>query len=258
VKSTNAGSNFGSARELRIRGGSQTIRSYLKFNISGVSGAVQSATLRLRVADAGPNGGSVFAVSNNFAGTTAPWFESGLTWRNAPPLSGNALDAVGAASLNTWVELDVTAAIAGNGTYSFAVSGGSNDVVDYVSSEGTNPPQLVVAFSGSAAKAGGEMARGRATSIPGQMALHANYPNPFNAGTSIQYSLPQTMPARLVIYDITGRAVRTLFDGIQEAGDRRVIWDGRNDAGSRVGPGLYVYRLEAAGTMLTRKMSLLK
>jgi hypothetical protein len=258
VRSTNLSTNYGSARELRIRGGSQTIRSYLKFEVSGVAGAIQSATLRLRVRDAGPDGGSVYAVSNNFAGTSAPWFEDGLTWKNAPPLSGSALDAAGAVTLNTWVELDVTPAVTGNGTFSFAVSGGSSDVVDYVSTEGANPPQLVVVFSGSAAKAGVDLARVRTTSSPGQMALHANHPNPFNDGTTILYSLPQNMPARLVVYDITGRAVRTLVDGVQAAGERRVTWDGRNDAGSRVGPGLYVYRLEAGGAMLTRKMSLLK
>jgi hypothetical protein len=256
VKSTSTSSNFGSARDLRIRGGSQTVRSYLKFDVSGVTGTIQSATLRLRVMDGGPDGGSVFSVSNNFAGTSAPWFESGLTWKNAPPLGGSALDAAGAVSLNTWVEWDVTSAIAGDGTYSFAVSGSSSDVVGYVSSEGTNPPQLVVVVSGSSAKVGGDVARTGAPPVQGTISLRANHPNPFNAGTTIHYSLSQAMPARLVVYDVAGRVVRTLADGVQAAGDRRVTWDGMDERGSRVGRGIYLYRLEAGGTTLTRKMIL--
>ena len=91
------------------------------------------------------------SASNNFAGTSTPWTESGLNWNNAPVPSGSALDAAGSVVANTWLELDVTAAVTGNGTYSFAMSGGSNNV-DYSSSEGANPPQLVVVMgSGSAA-----------------------------------------------------------------------------------------------------------
>ena len=259
VRSTGSNSNFGSDTRLRVRGGNQTIRSYLKFNVSGVTGTIQSATLRLRVVDAGPNGGSVFPVSNNFAGTSAPWFEDGLTWKNAPPLSGSALDAAGPVSVNTWVELDVTSAIAGNGTFSFAVSGGSSDVVDYSSSEGTNPPQLVVVTQSSLVAKRDETASGNLTALaPGAPALHANHPNPFQTETTIRYSLPRTAPVRLVVYDVTGRVVRELVNGIQDAGDRRATWDGRDEAGSPVRSGVYVVRLEAGSTRLTRRMSLLK
>ena len=260
VRSSSANSNFGSTPELRVRSGNQTIRSYLKFNVSGVTGTVQSAKLRLRVIDGGPNGGSVFSVSNNFAGTSTPWTESALTWNNAPAPGGSALGAAGSVSANTWIEVNVTSAIAGNGTFSFAVSGGSSNVVDYSSSEGANPPQLVVVVvSGSTATTGPELASGNiAAAAPKEMALHANYPNPFNPKTTIQYSLPRAMPVRLVIYDVNGRLVRKLVDGVQDAGDQRATWDGRNEGGSAVGSGVYIYRLEADGTMLTRKMNLLK
>jgi hypothetical protein len=157
--------------------------------------------------------------------------------------------------------LDVASAVAGNGTYSFAVSGGSSNVVDYSSSEGANPPQLVVVVgSGSLAIASPDLASSRLEAVvaPKEMALHANYPNPFNPATTIQYALPQAMRVRLVIYDVSGRLVRKLVDGVEDAGDRRVSWDGRDERGSAVGSGVYVYRLEAGGTTLARKMSLLK
>jgi flagellar hook capping protein FlgD len=90
------------------------------------------------------------------------------------------------------------------------------------------------------------------------LALDGNRPNPFNTGTTIQYSLPRTMAVHLVIHDVTGRTVRTLVNGVQSAGEWRAIWDGRDERGSVVSPGMYVYRLHAGGASLARKMALLK
>jgi len=86
--------------------------------------------------------------------------------------------------------------------------------------------------------------------------LRGNLPNPFRDGTTIDYVLPRAMPARLVIYDVAGHAVRTLVNGTEEAGERRVTWDGKNESGSQVGRGIYLVRLEAGGTTRTRKMIL--
>ena len=140
------------------------------------------------------------------------------------------------------------------------MSGGSNNVVDYSSSEGANPPQLVVVMgSGSAATpvAMAEAAPALAAP-PVTLELHANTPNPFNPRTTIRYSLPRVTLVRIVIYDVNGRLVRRLVDGNEPAGERTVTWDGRDDRGAFVGSGVYVYALEADGTRLTRKMSLLK
>ena len=255
VRSSSPSSNFGARPELSVRGGNQTTRSYLKFNVSGVTGAVQSATLRLRVIDAGPDGGSVFSVSNNFAGTSTPWTESGLTWNNAPAPSGSALDAAGSVSVNTWVELDVTSAITGNGTFSFALTGARTTWWT------TAPPRARIRLSSSwwsRDPPRSSVWTHRASKRPRcrvRSALYANHPNPFSGGTTILYALPRPMPVRLAIYDITGRKVRTLVNGIQSAGESRVTWDGRDEHGARVSAGVYIYRLEAAATRLTRRMS---
>jgi photosystem II stability/assembly factor-like uncharacterized protein len=90
------------------------------------------------------------------------------------------------------------------------------------------------------------------------LALHANHPNPFQSTTTIQYSLPRAMPVRLAIHDVTGRKVRLLVNGIQSAGNRHATWDGKNESGSLVSPGLYVFRLDADGVSLARKMALVK
>jgi hypothetical protein len=87
----------------------------------------------------------VYLVSNNYNNSSTPWTETGLTWNNAPAISGTPLSSSGgAAVLNTWVELDVTAAIQGDGTYSFGITN-TSDEVRYGSKDGSsNHPELVL------------------------------------------------------------------------------------------------------------------
>jgi hypothetical protein len=93
---------------------------------------------------------------------------------------------------------------------------------------------------------------------PSGIVLRAGQPNPFLGETTIQYALPRTMAVRLVIHDARGRMVRTLVDGIEEAGERRAVWDGRDARGSLAGAGVYVCRLEAGGAHLARKVTRLQ
>lgn len=88
--------------------------------------------------------------------------------------------------------------------------------------------------------------------------LHPNVPNPFNPSTTISYELPAATPVSLRIYDVAGRLVRTLAGGVAPAGAHTRQWDGRDDRGAAVASGVYILRLEAGGTALTRKMVLLK
>ena len=88
--------------------------------------------------------------------------------------------------------------------------------------------------------------------------LSQNFPNPFNPSTSIRMSLPTAGRVRLVIYDLMGRSVKTLMDGSAKAGQYEITWDGRDQAGRRVASGIYIYRLEALGIALSKKMILLK
>ena len=131
--------NYGNNTSLRVRASSTTLRSYLKFTISGVSGTVTSAKLRLYVTDASTSGGSIYRAASD------AWSEGTITWNTQPGTSGAALSTAGAATLGTWVEFDLGSSIAGNGTYSFVLSGGASDVVYYSSSEASNNrPQLVI------------------------------------------------------------------------------------------------------------------
>ena len=117
------------------------IWSYLRFNVSGLTGTVRTATLRLWVTGASNDGPAAYATSNQ-------WAESGggITWNNRPARSGSILDDKGIVSSGAWVDFDVTRAVTGNGTFSFVLTPTSNDTLQAVSREGTasQRPRLVV------------------------------------------------------------------------------------------------------------------
>ena len=71
-------------------------------------------------------------------------------------------------------------------------------------------------------------------------------------------NLTQSGPARVSIYDVGGRHIRTLVDEPIEAGDHIAAWDGRDADGVAAASGVYFLRLEAAGTYSTRKLTLLQ
>jgi len=147
VRSTNPNTNYGTIPDLQLRLGDAsnpiTFRSFVKFTVSGIGGPPLRATLRLYVIDQSVHSGSVFSVANS-------WTETGVVWSLAPIL-GAQLSPGGSAPLNTWKEFDVTAAITGDGTYSFALKEMHSDSVFYSSREGANKPQLVVTMPGGGA-----------------------------------------------------------------------------------------------------------
>ncbi|NUN69149.1 MAG: T9SS type A sorting domain-containing protein [Bacteroidetes bacterium] len=96
------------------------------------------------------------------------------------------------------------------------------------------------------------------TLLPVEFALEQNYPNPFNPSTTIQFALPSDASVRLTVYDILGREVRSLVNTDMAAGYHNVAWDGRNNKGTSVASGIYIYRIEAGQFISTKKMMLLK
>ena len=95
-------------------------------------------------------------------------------------------------------------------------------------------------------------------SIPEQFTLSQNYPNPFNPSTEIEYGLPKISSVQLSIYDILGRNVITLVDGIQDPGYKIIQWNGRDNMGKKMGAGMYFYSLKVGSVIKTRKMIFLK
>lgn len=95
--------------------------------------------------------------------------------------------------------------------------------------------------------------------VPGNLALAANYPNPFNSSTVISFSLEREMRVDLEIFDLLGRKITTLYSGPLGAGDNSFVWDGRSSSGKKQASGIFFYRLSVSGgESLTRRMTLLK
>jgi aminopeptidase N len=93
----------------------------------------------------------------------------------------------------------------------------------------------------------------RADGHPVTFALSQNYPNPFNPSTTISYTLPVRVHARLTVYDVLGRRVAVLVDGVEHAGEHTVLFDA-----TRCASGVYIYRLEAGTFTADGKMTLTK
>jgi hypothetical protein len=88
--------------------------------------------------------------------------------------------------------------------------------------------------------------------------LAQNTPNPFNPTTLIRYELSDREHVMLAVYDASGQLVRRLVDEVRPLGKNEAVWDGRSDAGTPVGSGVYFYRLTAGKFAESRKMVLLK
>ena len=94
--------------------------------------------------------------------------------------------------------------------------------------------------------------------LPQVYSLHQNFPNPFNPSTTIRYDLPEDAFVRLTVYDIRGREVAVLANGMKAAGYQTVVWNGRDSRGIPASAGIYFLRINTPAFHATKKMMLLK
>jgi hypothetical protein len=142
VDNGSTGTNYGTSGQLGTDN-SPIKRTFLKFTVSGITGSVGNAKLRIHTDDVtgseSPNGGTFRAMS------TVSWTETAVTWNNQPAIDGATLGSLGAVVRNAWYEVDVSSYVTGNGTYSIGITSSSTDGADYDSREsGATAPQLVV------------------------------------------------------------------------------------------------------------------
>jgi hypothetical protein len=141
VQGDHATRNYGTSTRLATDD-SPVRRAFLRFDISGLTTPVTRAVLRLHASagNAGsPSGGTIRRVP------TTDWSERKMTWRTQPVIDPRPLATLDAVTADTWYDIDVTAAVQGNGTVSFAVVSDSSDGAYYDSREaGDDGPRLVV------------------------------------------------------------------------------------------------------------------
>ena len=96
-------------------------------------------------------------------------------------------------------------------------------------------------------------------STPLAYRLYSCVPNPFNPSTTIAFDLPEQSRVSLGIYDVSGRLIRSLRNGVEtEPGRHEMVWNGTDDFGRGVSTGVYFCRLDAQGFSQTRRMTLIK
>jgi flagellar hook assembly protein FlgD len=83
-------------------------------------------------------------------------------------------------------------------------------------------------------------------------------PNPFETYTSVPFSVEQESHVLLEVYDVGGRRVRTLVGNVMCPGSYTSVWDGTDEAGRPLPPGIYFFRFHAGGRSLARKAILAK
>ncbi len=100
--------------------------------------------------------------------------------------------------------------------------------------------------------------RGEPAAQPAGLELKQNYPNPFNQGTAISFTLPEAGEVDMSIHNAAGRVVRRLARGSLAAGNHRLQWDGRDEAGRPAASGLYFCRLRFHQQQKVIKLQLLR
>ena len=98
------------------------------------------------------------------------------------------------------------------------------------------------------------------SSRPKDLRLIPNYPNPFNAGTMLSFTMPSEIPlfAQLDIFNMAGQKIATPFAAKASPGHHSVQWDGRSSTGLPAASGLYIYRLRTDSAERRRTMLLLR
>jgi hypothetical protein len=89
--------------------------------------------------------------------------------------------------------------------------------------------------------------------VPAEFSLHQNYPNPFNPSTSIRYYVPVNSHVSIKVFDVTGKQIMELVNGVKQAGIYETSFDAANLAS-----GIYFYRMEAGKFSSVMKMILIK
>ena len=143
ARSDSSNSNYGAQATIqgyRAWFGSTTYQPFVRFSVGALPATPVSAKVRLYVTDSSTATGALFQTAD------ATWTENGLTWNNRPATAGAQLAASQNATLNQWVEFDVTPVVTGPGQYSFTLTNANSNLVQFSSRQGANAPQLVISF----------------------------------------------------------------------------------------------------------------
>ncbi len=202
---TNGNNNYGTASVLVVKrtgGDAYKRRSYLKFDLSSLSGTASNATLRLQVASAGNCTVRLLALVDD------SWTETGLTWNTRPTVNTGFLVLEDMTTSTSTMDFDVTSAvnqeISGDGTITFMLyqEAEESPYISFHSRESSNDPQLIVGSGGTSL---------RARIIPDPVVLSRLYPNPAFSIDPVHVVIEavEDMEHTWSIFDLSGMKVKS-------------------------------------------------
>ena len=183
--------------------------------------------------------GSGYSATNRWAWRLVVAFSENVTIVNGAPvgIGTEADEMVFVIPAAIWLRATDAVLIAANG------ASGTISAVAYTYEVRHNAPTAIAASA----------------PIPERSTLGLPSPNPFNAQVVIPIVLSRSQPVDLVIYDATGRSVRTLLAGVPFiAGHHQLSWDGRSDDGRAASSGVFLVRMSADGATTIRRIALVR
>jgi len=208
---------------------------------------------------AGFDEGTNLLYAYDDSGVVTPYYGVAALDRDVVEVSGVFYDALGSAEQDADIYTYLTTisddpllpddrrTTLGVGPYDIAA--GESVTVRFAFVGGANLTDIVA----NAEVAQGGAVASEETTPAGTYALHSAYPNPFAVSTTLGFSVPEAQQVRLTVYDLLGRRVVTLVDGIVQAGDQQVRLDATN-----LPSGTYLVRLEAGATNLTERVTVIR
>ncbi|UCC78579.1 MAG: exo-alpha-sialidase [Candidatus Zixiibacteriota bacterium] len=219
-------------------------------------GATWSGLAGPQLVDFGADDGSsawnqALAVNSN-GDLIAVWNETPINFDDAEAWAGYSTDGGLTWSGNN--EPELISFPDGHGAYNPDIAVGAGDTLFVVWNEGVaSSGYYDIHLSIGDTLAGGTTDIREQVVLPGQVALHQNHPNPFNATTAIEFTLSEPQSVTLTVYDLLGKVVCLLLEEERPAGIHRITFDAAD-----LPSGIYFYRLKGEDRAENRRMLLLK
>ena len=243
---------------------SLTRATYLKFDVSGLSGPVESAILRVTV-DVAPSTDEVDRM-DAVGAANDDWTEAAITFNNAPApddgssfvASVNSVSRQTSTDPNQSYEFDVTDLVKSDGadgavtivlTDLTQTAGVDIRIFSKDETSGNGPTLTVTTGSGTAAEDG---------PTPQDLRVATGRPNPFGDRTTLSYELSRPGHLSVDVFNVLGQRVATLRDGSVSAGEGSVVWDGTGANGGQLASGVYAVRFDFDGEVRTRAVTIVR
>jgi len=256
---TNAGTAFGSTdasslvtKVAPVGQANNNRESYVTFDLSSVTGTVSNATLKVFGRTEDSRDANVLAGA--YAVTNTSWTESTITWNNKPAGGSSALatatvtDATGRYynwNITSYIQSEIAA---GHTKVSFVLKNQQETqgrLLWNPKETGSSAPQLTITTSSSLAARTGA----NETTIDATTKAFNSFPNPFKESNTIVFNIGKPVHTNLTVYDITGKQVAVLVNGILQAGAHRAVFNA-----GKLPAGVYTLKLVAGDQITIKKL----